>query len=85
MDELMQTLYEYITNGEIQKYRGLTGYYIRQAVENHANQAFVEQLTEEQISLFLRLEEANNALQCADMESLFLATVDLCRDLSRRF
>ena len=85
MNELMQTLYEYITEGKIQKYRGMTDYYTCQMIENHASQEFVEQLTEEQIPLFLRLEEANNALQCADMESIFLATVDLCRNLSHRF
>ena len=36
-------------------------------------------------ALCLRLEEASNALQCASLEAMFLATADFCRDLSRRF
>ena len=85
MDDLMQTLYEYITDGEIQKYRGMTDYYTCQMVVQHTNQVFTEQLTEEQLPLCLRLEEASNALQCASLEAIFLATADFCRDLSRRF
>ena len=85
MDALMQTLYEYITDGEIQKYRGMTDYYTRQMAQTYISHEFMEQLTEEQVPLFLRLEEVSNALQCASLESMFLATVDLCRDLSRRF
>ena len=85
MDALMQTLYEYITDGEIQKYRGMTDYYTRQMAQTYISHEFMEQLTEEQVPLFLRLEEVSNALQYASLESMFLATVDLCRDLSRRF
>ena len=47
MDELMQTLYEYITDGKIQKYRGMTDYYTCQMIEKHVSQEFVEQLTME--------------------------------------
>lgn len=54
----MQTLYEYITDGEIQKYWGMTDYYTCQMVAQHTNQVFTEQLTEEQLPLCLRLEEA---------------------------
>ena len=37
MDELMQTLYEYITDEKIQKYRGMTDYYTSQIIENHVS------------------------------------------------
>ena len=85
MDALIQPLYEYITDGEIQKYWGMTDYYTCQMVAQHTNQVFTEQLTEEQLPLRLRLEEASNTLQCASLEAIFLSTADFCRDLSRRF
>lgn len=83
MDELMQALFDHITDHLLEPYCAQTAYAERAETRDEIGRRLWEQLEGEQRSLLEQLQRAYDYTQMAELEAMFLASFDECKNLSR--
>jgi len=82
MDELMQALFDHITDHLLEKYYPQTAYAERHAVQDEIGRTLWEQLPPDQKILLEQLQRAYDYTQMAELEAMFLASFDECKSLA---
>lgn len=82
MDELMQALFNDITDRLLGKYYAQTAYAERCEVRDRIGRTLWEQLDPEQKALLEQLQRAYDNTQMAELEAMFLASFDQCKALA---
>ena len=82
MDELMQTLFNDITDRLLEKYYPQTAYAERHEEQNRIGRTLWEQLPLEQKELLENLQRAYDSTQMAELEAMFLASFDQLKSLA---
>lgn len=82
MDELMQVLYDHITEHLLGKYCDQTDYEERRTARDEIGRKLWEQLNPEQKEQLESLQRAYDHTQMAELEAMFLASFDQCKSLA---
>ena len=82
MDELMQALFDYITDNLLEKYYGQTAFAERCAARDEIGRRLWEELPSEQKEQLEALQRAYDHAQMAELEAMFLASFDQCKSLA---
>ncbi len=82
MDELMQVLFNDITDRLLGKYYSQTAYADRCAARDEIGRKLWEQLPPAQKAQLEELQRAYDYVQMAELEAMFLATFDQCKSLA---
>ncbi|MDE7261550.1 MAG: hypothetical protein K2N78_05745 [Oscillospiraceae bacterium] len=82
MDELMQALFDHITDHLLEKYYGQTAYAERYKARDAIGRRLWEQLPPDQKDLLEQLQQAYDYTQMAELEAMFLASFDQCKSLA---
>lgn len=82
MDELMQALFNDITDRLLEKYYPQTAYAERCKVRDETGRRLWEQLSPDQKVLLEDLQRAYDSTQMAELEAMFLASFDQCKSLA---
>jgi len=82
MDELMQALFDHITDHLLEKYYPQTAYAERHAIRDEIGRKLWEQLPPDQKILLEQLQRAYDYTQMAELEAMFLASFDECKSLA---
>lgn len=82
MDELMQALFNDITDRLLEKYYPQTAYAERYKVRDEIGRRLWEQLSPGQKLLLEDLQRAYDCTQMAELEAMFLASFDQCKSLA---
>ncbi len=82
MDELMQALFDHITDHLLEKYYPQTAYAERHAAQDEIGRRLWEQLPPDQKVLLEQLQRAYDYTQMAELEAMFLASFDECKSLA---
>ena len=82
MDELMQALFNDITDRLLEKYYGQTAYAERHKAQDEIGRQLWEQLPPDQKALLEQLQRAYDYTQMAELEAMFLASFDQCKSLA---
>ena len=82
MDELMQALFDHITDHLLEKYYPQTAYSERHAAQDEIGRRLWEQLPPDQKALLEQLQRAYDYTQMAELEAMFLASFDQCKSLA---
>ena len=83
MDELMQALFNHVTDHLLEKYYGKTAFAERAQARDAIGRKLWEQLEGEQRDLLEQLQRAYDYTQMAELEAMFLAAFDEVNALSR--
>ena len=81
MDELMQALFDHITDHLLEKYYGRTAYAERCITRDEIGRKLWEQLPPEQKQQLEALQRAYDYVQMAELEAMFLASFDQLKSL----
>ena len=84
MDELMQALFDHITDHLLEKYYPQTAYSERHAAQDEIGRRLWEQLPPDQKALLEQLQRAYDYTQMAELEAMFLAAFDEWCALNQR-
>ena len=82
MDELMQALFNDITDRLLGKYYPQTAFAERCATRDSIGRKLWEQLPPDQKALLEQLQTAYDYAQMAELEAMFLASFDQCKSLA---
>ena len=82
MDELMQVLFDDITDRLLDKYYPQTAYDERRIARDTIGRKLWEQLPPDQKDLLEQLQRAYDHTQMAELEAMFLASFDQCKSLA---
>ncbi|MDE7219807.1 MAG: hypothetical protein K2O45_09325 [Oscillospiraceae bacterium] len=82
MDNLMQALFDHITEHLLGKYYGQTAFAERCAVRDEIGRKLWEQLPPSQKEQLEALQRAYDHAQMAELEAMFLASFDQCKSLA---
>ena len=82
MDELMQALFDHITDHLLEKYYGQTAYTERCITRDEIGRKLREQLPSEQREQLEALQRAYDHAQMAELEAMFLASFDQLKALA---
>lgn len=82
MDELMQALFNDITDRLLEKYYGQTAYEERCAKRDEIGRALWTQLPPQQREELEELQRAYDSVQMSELEAMFLASFDQCKSLA---
>ena len=82
MDELMQALYNYLIDYQLDNYYGQTQFEARRARRDQIGRQLWTQLGPEQRELLEELQRAYDYAQLAELEAMFLASFDQCKALA---
>lgn len=82
MDELMQALFNDITDRLLEKYYGQTAYAERREARDETGRRLWEQLSPDQKLLLEDLQRAYDYTQMAELEAMFLSAFDQCKSLA---
>ena len=82
MDELMQALFNDITDRLLEKYCGQTAYAERCETRDAIGRRLWEQLPPDQKAQLEALQRAYDYAQMAELEAMFLASFDQCKSLA---
>ena len=82
MDELMQALFDHITDHLLEKYYGQTAYAERCTARDEIGRKLWEQLPSEQREQLEALQRAYDHVQMAELEAMFLASFDKLKSLA---
>ena len=82
MDELMQALFDHITDHLLEKYYGRTAYAERCANRDEIGRKLWEQLPSGQRDQLEALQRAYDHAQMAELEAMFLASFDQLKSLA---
>ena len=82
MDELMQALFNDITDRLLEKYYPQTAYAERRDTRDAIGRRLWEQLPPDQKALLEQLQRAYDYTQMAELEAMFLASFDQCKSLA---
>ena len=82
MDELMQALFDHITDHLLGKYYGQTAYAERCIARDEIGRKLWEQLPPEQKAQLEALQRAYDYAQMAELEAMFLASFDQLKSLA---
>ena len=82
MDELMQALYDHLTDHLLGKYYSQTAYAERREVRDEIGRTLWEQLPPEQREQLEALQRAYDNTQMAELEAMFLASFDQLKSLA---
>ena len=82
MDELMQALFNHITEHLLENYYLQTDYAERRKVRDEIGRTLWEQLPPDQKALLEELQRAYDYTQMAELEAMFLASFDQCKSLA---
>ena len=82
MDELMQALFNDVTDRLLEKYYPQTAYAERRDARDEAGRRLWEQLDPEQRALLEELQRAYDHTQMAELVAMFLAAFDQCKSLA---
>ena len=83
MDELMQVLFNDITDRLLEKYYNQTAYAARCKSRDAIGRTLWEQLSAPQREQLEELQRAYDAAQMSELEAMFLASFDQCKSLAR--
>ena len=81
MNELMQALYTYLIDYQLEDYYGQTEYEVRRKKRDQIGRQLGEQLVPEQRELLEALQRAYDCTQLSELEAMFLASFDQCKAL----
>ncbi len=81
MNELMQALYTYLIDYQLEDYYGQTEYEVRRKKRDQIGRQLWEQLVPEQRELLEALQRAYDCTQLSELEAMFLASFDQCKAL----
>ena len=82
MDELMQALFDHITDHLLEKYYSQTAYTERRITRDKIGRTLWEQLPLEQREQLEALQRAYDNTQMAELEAMFLASFDQLKSLA---
>ena len=82
MNELMQALYTYLIDYQLEDYYGQTEYEARRKKRDQIGRQLWEQLGPEQRELLEALQRAYDCTQLSELEAMFLASFDQCKALA---
>ena len=82
MDELMQALFDHITDHLLEKYYAQTAYAERCEARDEIGRRLWTQLPPDQKDLLEQLQRAYDYTQMAELEAMFLASFDQCKSLA---
>ena len=82
MNELMQALYTYLIDYQLEGYYGQTEYDARRKKRDQIGRQLWEQLGPEQRELLEALQRAYDCTQLSELEAMFLASFDQCKALA---
>lgn len=82
MDELMQALFNDITDRLLEKYYPQTAYAERREARDEIGRRLWERLSPDQKDLLEDLQRAYDDAQMAELEAMFLASFDQCKSLA---
>ena len=82
MDELMQALFDHITDHLLEKYYTQTAYAERRDTRDEIGRRLWEQLPPAQKEQLEQLQRAYDYPQMAELEAMFLASFDECKSLA---
>ena len=82
MDELMQALFDHITDHLLEKYYAQTDYAERYKARDEIGRKLWEQLPPDQKAMLEQLQRAYDYTQIAELEAMFLASFDQCKSLA---
>ncbi|MBD5161110.1 MAG: hypothetical protein HDT14_03655 [Oscillibacter sp.] len=82
MDELMQALFDDITDRLLEKYYPKTAYAERREARDEIGRRLWEQLPPDQRVLLEDLQRAYDYTQMAELEAMFLSSFDQCKSLA---
>lgn len=82
MDDLMQALFDHITDHLLEKYYGQTAYVERCEARDEIGRNLWEQLPPEQKDQLEALQRAYDYTQMAELEAMFLASFDQLKSLA---
>lgn len=82
MDELMQTLYDYLLERTYTKYLAQTAHAERCAERDAVGRVLWGRLEPEERALLEQLQRAYDYAQMSELEAMFLASFDQCKSLA---